>query len=139
MEINSYALLYLVQAVIDMMPVGGKVLAVSSQGATHAIPNYAAVGASKAAMEAIVRHLCLELAPRGIQINSVSAGVVDTDALKHFPNREQLLAESLRRTPAGRLTTPQDVAHVALMLCSPLAEMIQGQSIVVDGGYRVVS
>lgn len=139
LEINAYALLYLAQQAVPLMPAGGKILAISSQGATHAIPNYAAVGASKAALEALVRHLCLELAPRGIQINAISAGVVDTDALQHFPNRQQLLEESLRRTPAGRLVTPEDVANAALFLCSPLADMIQGQTLVIDGGYRVVS
>jgi len=63
--------------------------------------------------------------------------VVDTDALKHFPNREQLLETSRQKTPSGRLTTPEDVADVVLMLCSPLAQQIHGQTIVVDGGYAI--
>ena len=67
------------------------VVAVSSLGAVRAIPNYTAVGASKAALESMVRHLAAELAPQGVRVNAVSAGTVDTDALKHFPNREQLL------------------------------------------------
>ena len=77
----------------------------------RAIPNYTAVGASKAALESMVRHLAAELAPRGVRVNAVSAGTVDTDALKHFPNRDELLGESPQRTPAGRLVTPQDVAN----------------------------
>lgn len=139
MEINAYALLYLVQQALPLMQPGGRILAVSSLGAVRAIPNYAAVGASKAALESLVRHLSAELAPQGLRINTLSAGVVDTEALSHFPNREALLASSARRTPAGRLTTPEDVANVALLLCSPLAEMIHGQTIVVDGGYQVLS
>lgn len=138
-EINAYALLALVQQAVPMMPAGGRILAISSQGASHAIPNYAAVGASKAALEALIRHLCLELAPQGLHVNAISAGVVDTDALTHFPNREALLRQSADKTPAGRLVLPEDVADVALFLCSPLSNMIQGQTLVVDGGYRILS
>jgi enoyl-[acyl-carrier protein] reductase III len=113
-------------------------VAVSSLGAVRAIPNYAAVGASKAALESLVRHLAVELAPKGVRVNAISAGVVDTDALKHFPNREQLLTESGRRTPAGRLVEPNDVADTVLFLVSPLASMMVGQTIVVDGGYSIM-
>ena len=118
---------------------GGRILAISSAGATRAIPNYAAVGASKAALESLVRHLSVELAPQGIGVNTLSAGVVDTEALTHFANREELLGTSIARTPLGRLVTPSDVADVALFLCSPLAQMIQGQTLVVDGGLSVVA
>lgn len=138
MDINARALLQLVQQALPLMSDDGRVIAVSSLGAVRAIPNYAAVGASKAALESLVRHLAVELAPRGIRVNAISAGVVDTDALKHFSNREQLLTESARRTPAGRLTEPQDVADAALFLVSPLAGMMVGQTIVVDGGYSIM-
>jgi enoyl-[acyl-carrier protein] reductase III len=140
MDINAGTLLPLVQRCVPMMPVGcGKIIAVSSLGAIRAIPNYSAVGASKAALEALVRHLALELAPRGINVNAVSAGVVDTDALKHFPNRAEMIANTPSRTPAGRLTEPQDVADAVLFLVSPLARMIHGQTIVVDGGYSILA
>ncbi len=138
MDINARALLPLVQQALPLMSDDSRVIAVSSLGAVRAIPNYAAVGASKAALESLVRHLAVELAPRGIRVNAISAGVVDTDALKHFSNREQLLTESARRTPAGRLTEPQDVADAALFLVSPLAGMMVGQTIVVDGGYSIM-
>jgi enoyl-[acyl-carrier protein] reductase III len=72
-------------------------------------------------------------------VNAISAGVVDTEALKHFPNRDQLLGESARRTPAGRLTAPEDVAGMVLLLASPLATMVIGQTIVVDGGYSILA
>jgi len=85
-----------------------------------------------------VRHLALELGPRGIRINAVSPGVVETEALKHFPNREQMLESSRRATPAGRLVTPEDVARVVLWLASDHAAMVHGQTIVVDGGYSIV-
>ena len=139
MDINAAALLPLAQHAVPLMEErGGHILAVSSLGAVRAIPNYAAVGASKAALESLIRHLAVELAPRGVRVNAISAGVVDTDALKHFSNRDQLLEESARRTPAGRLTEPEDVADTALFLVSPLAAMMVGQTIVVDGGYSIM-
>ena len=139
MDINAAALLPLAQHASKLMGAdGGHIIAVSSLGAVRAIPNYAAVGASKAALESLVRHLAVELAPSGVRVNAISAGVVDTDALKHFSNRSQLLDESARRTPAGRLTEPRDVADAALFLVSPLAQMMVGQTIVVDGGYSIM-
>ena len=137
MDINARALLTLVQKGVPLMGNGGRVLAVSSLGAIRAIENYTTVGASKAALESLVRHLAVELGPKGINVNTISAGAVDTDALKHFPNREQILGNSMERTPLGRLTTPDDVADVALFLCSDLSKMIQGQVITVDGGYAI--
>jgi enoyl-[acyl-carrier protein] reductase III len=140
LDINAAALLPLSQRAVALMPEGGgHVVAVSSLGAVRAIPQYAAIGASKAALESLVRHLAVELAPRGIRVNAVSAGVVDTDALKHFPNRDQILAESARRTPAGRLVEPDDVADAVLWLVSPLARMVVGQTVTVDGGYSVLA
>lgn len=139
MDINAGALLSLAQHALPLMGSrGGHIVAVSSLGAVRAIPNYTAVGASKAALESLVRHLAVELAPRGVRVNAISAGVVDTDALKHFPNREQLLQEGARRTPAGRLTEPADVAQAVLFLVSPLSAMMVGQTIVVDGGYSIL-
>lgn len=140
MDINAAALLPLVQHFLHLPAHGPRsVVAVSSLGAVRAIPNYAAVGASKAALESLVRHLAAELAPQGVRVNAVSAGTVDTDALKHFPNRKQLLDESARRTPAGRLITPQDVANTVVFLCTDFASMIHGQTIVVDGGYSILA
>jgi len=140
MHINAAALLPLTQQLLQMPSHGEKVLvAVSSLGATRAIPNYTAVGASKAALESMVRHLAAELAPEGLRINAVSAGTVDTDALLHFPNREELLEGARHRTPAGRLLSPQDVANTVVFLCTEYASMIHGQVIVVDGGYSIVA
>lgn len=137
MDINARALLTLVQNCLPLMSPGSRVMAVSSLGATRAIENYTTVGASKAALESLVRHLAVELGPRGIHVNTISAGAVDTDALKKFPNREEILNTALARTPLGRLTTPEDVADLALFLCSDFAGMIQGQVITVDGGYAI--
>jgi len=100
------------------------------------LENYSLVGTSKAALEALVRYLAVELAPRGIRVNAVSAGVVETGALEHFPNREEMLASGAAN-PAGRLVTPDDVAGAVSFLCSPDAEMIRGQIVVVDGGWSL--
>ena len=140
MDINAAALLPLVQELVKLPSRGEKtVVAVSSLGAVRAIPNYTAVGASKAALESMVRHLSAELAPQGVRVNAVSAGTVDTDALRHFPNREELLEESRQRTPAGRLVEPQDVANAVVFLCTEFASMIHGQTLVVDGGYSILA
>lgn len=140
MDINAAALLPLTQGFLRLPATGGKVVvAVSSLGAVRAIPNYTAVGASKAALESMVRHLAAEFAPEGVRVNAVSAGTVDTDALTHFPNREALLATARSRTPAGRLLEPQDVANTVIFLCTDFASMIHGQTLVVDGGYSIVA
>jgi enoyl-[acyl-carrier protein] reductase III len=138
METNALALNHLVSEGRELMAQGSRVIALSSLGAHRAIPNYAFIGASKAALEALVRSLSLELAEAGISVNTVSAGVVDTDALKHFPNREQLLDEYQAHSLAGRPLTPQDVANAVYLLCLPEAEMIKGQTIFVDAGYNIV-
>lgn len=137
LDTNALALNLLAQQYVPIMPQGGRILAISSMGATRAIPHYAFIGASKAALEALARSLAQELGQRGIAVNVVNAGVVDTDALKHFPNREQLLAESSRRTPMGIALTPEDVANAVYLLCLPEAAMITGHTLVVDGGYCI--
>ena len=139
MTINAGIFLPLVQNARRMMRQGGSIVAVSSLGALRAIPMYAAVGASKAALESLVRHLGVELAREKIRINAVSAGVVDTDALKYFPHRDDVIGNSLVKTPTGRLTEPRDVADVVLFLVSPLAAQVVGQTVTVDGGYSILA
>ena len=135
METNALALNHLVSEGLDLMNKGGRVIALSSLGAHRAIPNYGFIGASKAALEALVRSLSLELAEYEITVNTVSAGVVDTDALKHFPNREQLLDEYQAHSLAARPLTPQDVANTIYLLCLPEAAMVNAQILFVDAGY----
>ncbi len=137
METNALALNLLAQQAVPLMPKSGCIIALSSLGASRAIPHYAFVGASKAALESVARSLAQELGPRGIRVNTVSAGVVDTDALKMFPNRELLLAEYARRTPAGPTLTSEDVANSVYLLCLPEAAMITGHTLVVDGGFCI--
>lgn len=138
METNALALNHLVSEGRELMPKGGRVLALSSLGAQRAIPNYAFIGASKAALEALVRSLSIELAEYGISANTISAGVVDTDALKYFPNREQLLDEYQSHSLSERPLTPEDVADTIYLMCLPEAAMIKGHTLFVDAGYSVV-
>jgi enoyl-[acyl-carrier protein] reductase III len=138
MNANAKAFLSLARAVAPSMAEGSSIVAISSLGSIRVLENYSLIGASKAALEALVRSLAVELAPR-IRVNGVSAGVVETDALEHFPNREQMLEMARTRTPAGRMVEPEDVADVIAYLCSPGAEMIRGQTVIVDGGYSVLA
>jgi enoyl-[acyl-carrier protein] reductase III len=134
---NARALLSLARVAAPQMPAGSSIVGISSLGSQRVLENYVLVGTSKAALEALVRYLAVELAPRGIRVNAVSAGVVETGALEHFPNREELLKLG-GDNPAGRLVNPEDVAGAVAFLCSPDAEMIRGHILVIDGGFSLV-
>jgi enoyl-[acyl-carrier protein] reductase III len=134
---NARALLSLARTAAPSMPEGSAIVAVSSLGAQRVLENYVLVGTSKAALEALVRYLGVELAPRGIRVNAVSGGVVETGALEHFPNREAMLQAGRERTPAGRMVEARDIADAVLFLASPQAAMVVGQTLIVDGGYSL--
>ncbi|MBM3677171.1 MAG: SDR family oxidoreductase [Actinobacteria bacterium] len=135
MGANARALLALARAVAPTMPAGSAIVGISSLGSHLVLDNYTLVGTSKAALEALIRYLAVELAP-GVRVNGVSAGVVDTDALRYFPNRDEMRAFG-GANPAGRLVAPADVAAAVSFLCSDGAEMIRGQTIVIDGGFSI--
>ena len=139
MNANAKAFLSLTRAVAPRMPEGSSIVAISSLGSLRVLENYVLICASKAALEALVRSLAVELAPQGIRVNAVSAGVVETRALEHFPNRDQMMEMAQTRTPAGRMVEPEDVADVVAYLASPGAEMIRGQTLIVDGGYSLLA
>jgi enoyl-[acyl-carrier protein] reductase III len=134
---NARSLLGLARAAVPQMRPGSSIVALSSLGSTRVLENYVLVGTSKAALESLVRYLAVELAPRGIRVNAVSGGVVETGALDHFPNREEMLEAARGRTPAGRMVTVEDMAGAVMFLCGPDAQMIRGQTIVVDGGFSL--
>jgi enoyl-[acyl-carrier protein] reductase III len=136
---NARALLDLARVTVPQMQAGASIVGISSLGAQRVLENYALVGTSKAALESLVRYLAVELAPSGIRVNGVSAGVVETDALKHFPNREEMIEHSTTRTPVGRLVEPEDVADAVEFLCSPAAKMVCGQTLIVDGGFSLLA
>ena len=138
MNANARALLALARATAPAMEAGSSFVAISSLGSQRVLDNYVLIGASKAALESVVRYLAVELAPRGIRANAVSAGVVDTGALEHFPNKDEML-RSVERTTAGRLVAPDDVAAAVSFLCSDDAAMVRGHTLIVDGGFSLLA
>jgi enoyl-[acyl-carrier protein] reductase III len=134
---NARALLQLARVAAPEMPEGSSIVAISSLGAQRVLANYVLIGTSKAALEALVRYLAVELAPR-IRVNAVSGGVVETGALEHFPNREEMLAAG-RANPVGRIVEPDDIAGAVAFLCSPDAVMVRGQTLIVDGGFSLLA
>jgi len=135
---NARSVLALSRVIVPAMPQGSSIVAISSLGSIRVLENYALVGTSKAALESLVRYLAVELGPAGIRVNAVSGGVVDTGALDHFPNREAML-EMGKQNAAGRIVTPADIAGAVAFLCSPDADMVRGQTLVVDGGFSLVA
>ena len=136
MNINARAVLLCAQRAVKLMGGKGKIVNVSSLGSIFVWPTYAAVGVSKAALEALTRYLAIELAPRGVCVNAVAASAVDTEALK-FYIKEGFIKDTRQATPAGRMVTPEDVAKAVAFLCSEEAFMIRGQTIIIDGGTSV--
>ena len=117
----------------------GRIVNISSPGSVRVLPHYAAIGLSKAALESLTRYLAVELAPKNIIVNAVSPGLVNTDAVTSFPIDLQATFEyATKRTPTGRLVTPEDVARIVAFLCSDAATMIVGQTVMVDGGYGLL-
>ncbi|MGB5945037.1 enoyl-[acyl-carrier-protein] reductase FabL [Paenisporosarcina sp.] len=138
MNINAKAMLFGAQEAAKLMDQGGKIVGVSSLGSIRYLENYTTVGVSKAAIESITRYLAVELAAKGIAVNTVSGGALDTEALKHFPNREELLDDARKNTPAGRMVEIDDMVKTAMFLISDSSDMIRGQTIIVDGGRSIV-
>jgi enoyl-[acyl-carrier protein] reductase III len=136
---NARALLTLARHAAPRMEPGSAIVAITSLGSQRVLDSYALVGVSKAALEALVRYLAVELAPSDIRVNAVSAGLVETGALAYFPDRDRMLDWYAGRTPAGRLVSPADVAEVVCFLASPAAGMIRGQTLIVDGGYSILA
>jgi len=133
MAVNARAPWLCAKEAVKLMGDGGHIVNITSEGSRSVLPYYFSVGTSKAALEAATRYMAVELAPRGVVVNAVSGGYVETDALEHFPNREEMRASG-QRTPAGRMVTSADIARVVAFLCTEDAGMIRGQVIVVDGG-----
>ena len=138
MNINARAPWRCAVEASKLMIDGGHVVNITSQGSQRVLPFYFSVGTSKAALEAVTRYLAVEMAPKGISVNAVSGGYVDTGALDHFPTKEEMLTSG-RRTLLGRMVSSQDVAKVVAFLCSKDAEMIRGQVLVVDGGVSLTA
>jgi enoyl-[acyl-carrier protein] reductase III len=138
MALNVRAFFELVHNLLPLFRPGSAIVAVSSAGAVRSVPAYTTIGSSKGALESLARHLAVELAPRGVRVNILSPGSVETRAWDAFPDQEQRLADALRRAPMGRLVTLEEVANAAQFLCSPASRGIVGHTLVVDGGSRIL-
>jgi enoyl-[acyl-carrier-protein] reductase (NADH) len=140
LDVMAHSLVYWTQEVVTrgLMADGGRIFAMTSSGGSRALPQYGPVSAAKAALEAHVRQLAVELAPRGITVNAIRAGVTATPAARKIPGYERLAAEALRRNPSGRMTTPEDVARALVVLAHPDTAWITGNVIGVDGGEDIV-
>jgi enoyl-[acyl-carrier protein] reductase III len=142
LDINARSILRCARQAVPLMEAQGwgRIIGITSFGSTRVFSEYGVIGVSKAAIEALVRYLAVELAPKGIVVNAVSPGIVETDSLKFFPiDVEETLQQATARTPARRVTMPEDVAKVVAFLCSDDAAMIVGQTIVVDGGWSILA
>ena len=113
---------------------GGSIISLSSTGNLVYTPNYAGHGTNKAAVETMVKYAAAELGEKGIRVNAVSGGPIDTDALKKFPNYEEVKAEVVARSPLNRMGEPEDLAGMCWFLCTDECSWLTGQTIVIDGG-----
>lgn len=138
---NVEALLHLLRAVVPLFKRSGgrkKIIALSSHGSRYALPMYGLVGMTKAALESLVRQAAMELGPSNVNVNALLSGLVDTDAVREIPGRDRIFERRRERSLTGdRQLELDDVADVALFLASPLSDLVQGQTLVVDAGTSV--
>jgi enoyl-[acyl-carrier protein] reductase III len=138
-NLNVRAFFKLIKLTKARLSKGSGIVAISSWGATRVLPSYSLVGSSKGALESLARHFAVELAPAGIRVNILTAGAVLTDAWKSIPDSEARIAETIHRTPAGRLVTAEEVAYGAQFLCSDAASGIIGHTLILDGGTGIMA
>ena len=138
LDVNTRGPWLCAKEAVPLMPDGGRIVNITSLGSRLVLKDYLSVGVSKAGLEALTRYLAVELAPYGIAVNAVSGGLVETEALNHFDNRDDMIRDSIRRTPAGRMVSVDDMAKTVVFLCQEGADMIRGQVIVVDGGISLI-
>lgn len=139
-NINVFSVHNLMRALAPQMVPGTRIIGITSSGGTRTIPYYTAVGSSKGALESLFRHYAVEFAPKGIAVNLVCPGMVMTDAVEAFPEKEKRIEKCLAGTPTGRMVTVEEVAEVVEFLAlSRVGESIIGQTLNVDGGKCLMS
>lgn len=141
LDVMANSIVYWTQGLIarHLMKKGGRILGMTSSGGHSVLPSYGAVSAAKAALESHIRQLAMELGPLEITANAILAGVTDTPALRKIPGSNNMLEIARSKNPAGRLTTPEDVAKVVALLSEESASFVSGNVINVDGGEDIVS
>ena len=138
LDINAKAPWILSKKIAKIMPKNSRIINITSPGSSKVLKNYFSIGVSKAALESLTRYMAVDLAPKGINVNSISPSLVETDALKYFPNQEDIKSILERKNPKGKKLTPVDIAEVAVLLCQEKSNMIVGQNITIDGGDNLV-
>ena len=136
MNVNARSFLQCVQKCIPVMK-RGSIVAISSLGSRKFIPNYGSLSETKSALETLVRDLAVELAPSGIRVNGITAGLVETESLSKFPDSGKMFSLVKEHTPAGRIGIPEDIADAVEFLISVKSEWIIGQNIIIDGGFSL--
>lgn len=137
MDVNVFGPWFAAQAAVKYMHEGAAIINMLSPGSDRYLPKYAPVGVSKGALESLTIYLAVELAPRGIRVNAVSAGLVEgTDGVRMLD--QDMVGDYGSKVPAGRHVHPEDVAEAVAFLASPAASMIIGQTLLVDGGYSLL-
>jgi NAD(P)-dependent dehydrogenase (short-subunit alcohol dehydrogenase family) len=141
MDVMAHSLVYWTQGLVTrgLMKRGGRVFALTSSGGHSVLPSYGAVSAAKSALESHIRQLAMELGSSGITANALMAGVTDTPALRKIPGATRMLEVARAKNPGGRLTNPEDVAKMMVLLCEEGGAWVSGNVIGVDGGEDVVS
>jgi len=136
-DVNVFGPWFCAQEAAKLMSEGGAIVNLLSPGAQRYLPRYAPVAVSKGALASLTTYLAVELAPRGIRVNGVAAGLVEgSDGVRMLP--EELIERYRQAVPAGRLVRPAEVADAVAFLCSDAASMIVGHVLMVDGGYSLV-
>jgi enoyl-[acyl-carrier protein] reductase I len=139
LEVSTYSVVGLSRAAAAMMPAGGSIVTMSYYGAEKAVPGYNVMGVAKAALEASVRYLAVDLGPRQIRINAISAGAVNTLAARGVANFRDLLRITGERAPLGRTVHPEEIGKAAVFLASDLGTGVTGETIYVDAGFHVTA
>ena len=140
LDVMANSLIWWVQDLVTrgLLGEGARVFAMTSSGARLASPDYGAISAAKAALEAHVRQLAFELLPRGITVNAILAGVTRTPALLKIPGHQALIDKSVTKSPVSRLTLPDDVAGAIAALTDRRLHWMTGNVIGVHGGEEII-
>ena len=138
MNLNVRAFFDLILRLKHQLGHGASVIALSSEGAVRAVPKYTLIGASKGALESLCRHLAVDMCDQGVRFNILAPGSVLTDSWKVFDDWEERIAMVKAKIPGNELATLEEIATVALFLCSEASKGINGQTLVVDRGERIV-
>ncbi len=137
-EVSSYSLAELSRRATPIMNENGSIIAMTYYGSVKVTPNYNVMGVAKAALEACVRYLASDLGEKGIRVNAISAGPVKTLAASGISGFDKMLEHAQQKAPLKRNIDANDVANLALFLCSDMSKNITGQVVYVDAGYSIM-